>query len=162
MERFCSSSSADIDNLIALSKNANTVKATNIWMNCYRAWATYRGKPINIELLPPSELDAILQYFFADIKKQNGDDYEPSSLCNMQAGIERYLKENKYSVSIMNSREFAISRAVLEGKARKLRQMGKGKRPNKACSLTKEEINCLWECGQLGCTTPYAVINTLW
>ena len=80
----------------------------------------------------------------------------------MQAGIERYLKENKYAVSIMSSREFAISRAVLEGKARKLRQMGKGKRPNKACSLTKDEINCLWECGQLGYTTPYAIINTLW
>ena len=109
MARFCSSSSADIDHLIALSKNTNTVKATNIWMNCYRAWAELRGKPENIELLPPSELDVILQYFFADVKKQNGDDYEPSSLCNMQAGIERYLKENKYAVSIMNNGEFAIS-----------------------------------------------------
>ena len=107
-------------------------------------------------------LSRLHQQFFAEIKEQNGDDYEPNSLCGMQASIERYLREKQYKHSILNSREFALSRAVLQGKACSLRMMGKGKRPNKACSLTQVEIECLWTCGQLGCSTPQSLINTLW
>ena len=36
-------------------------------------------------------------------------------------------------------------RKVLEGKARKLHELGMGKQPNKAQSLTKEEEEMLWE-----------------
>ena len=90
MDRFGNSSTdVDIQSLIAMSKNENTLKSTNKWMNCYRSWAKCRNKPENIEVLAPMELDNILQHFFAEIKKQNGDDYEPSSLCSLQGGIER-------------------------------------------------------------------------
>ena len=90
MDRFGNSSTDDdIQSLIAMSKNENTLKSTNKWMNCYRSWAKCRNKPENIEVLAPMELDNILQHFFAEIKKQNGDDYEPSSLCSLQGGIER-------------------------------------------------------------------------
>jgi len=40
---------------------------------------------------------------------------------------------------MIRDREFLNSRKVLEGKARKLREQGKGKRPNRSRSLTKEE-----------------------
>jgi len=43
---------------------------------------------------------------------------------------------------------------VLEGKAGELCEQGKGKRPNKAKSLTKEEEETLWENDQLGNQTP--------
>ena len=80
----------------------------------------------------------------------------------MQSAIDRYLKDNGYLFSILTSREFAVSRSVLEGKARMLRDQGKGKKPNKACSLTVEEEEVLWECGQLGSHSPSSIINTLW
>ena len=51
---------------------------------------------------------------------------------------------------------------VLEGMARTLREMGKGKRPNKACSLSNEELKSLWDCSELGYNSPYSVVNTLW
>jgi len=54
------------------------------------------------------------------------------------------------------------SRKVLEGKARKLREQGKGKRPNRSKSLTKEEEEILWENGQLGGKSPRSLINTMW
>ena len=40
------------------------------------------------------------------------------------------------------------SRSVLEGKARFLREKGMGKKPNKAVSITEEEEETLWSCGQ--------------
>ena len=43
------------------------------------------------------------------------------------------------------------SRAVLEGK-----------RPNRSFSLTKAEEETLWDCGQLGSSTPVSLVNTIW
>ena len=104
----------------------------------------------------------MLQRFFAEIKKQNGKDYQPGSLSNLQSGIDRYLREKRYQYSIIKDIEFSSSRAVLEGKARLLREKGMGKRPNKAASLTKAEEEILWECGQLGTESPSSLINTIW
>ena len=54
----------------------------------------------------------------------------------------------------MRDREFLSSRKVSEGKARKVRELGMGKQPNKAQSLTKEEEEMLWDNGQLGDKIP--------
>jgi len=48
----------------------------------------------------------------------------------MQASLERYLKSKAYPKSIIWDRKFLNSRKVLEGKARKLQEQGKGKQPN--------------------------------
>jgi len=61
----------------------------------------------------------------------------------MQASLERYLKLKAYPKSIIRDREFLNFRKVLEGKARKLREQGKGKRPNRSRSFTKEEEEVL-------------------
>ena len=55
----------------------------------------------------------------------------------MVTAIDRYLTEK---ASFQKS-----SKQVLEGKARLLRQQGKGKWPNKARSLTTTLENELWE-----------------
>ena len=55
-----------------------------------------------------------------------------------------------------------MPRKVLEGKAKKLRELGMGKQPNKAQSLTKEKEEILWQNGQLGDETPRSLLNTIW
>ena len=79
----------------------------------------------------------------------------------MQSSTGRYLRESNYEYSILNSRFFKESRDVLEGKARLLREKGLGKKQNKTNSLTRQEKDILWECGQLGVKTPKSVIATL-
>ena len=39
---------------------------------------------------------------------------------------------------------------MLKGKVHLLREKGLGKKPNKTNSLTRQEEDILWECGQLG------------
>ncbi|CAH3145813.1 unnamed protein product [Porites evermanni] len=84
-------------------------------------------------------LNTLLEQFYASVRKQDGTDYKPGSLKVMQAALDRHLKEKGYSLSIIKDREFLSSRKVLEGKAHKLRNEGKGKLPNKSRSLTREE-----------------------
>ena len=59
-----------------------------------------------------------MQCFYAEVRETNGDQYEPNSILSMQAGIDRYLKENNYYVSVI--RDFSTSSAFLEGKLRKM------------------------------------------
>ena len=61
----------------------------------------------------PIDLDKVLQSFYAEVRKTNGNEYEPNPLASMQAGIDRYLKENNYHVSIIRDRVFSTSRTVL-------------------------------------------------
>ena len=56
--------------------------------------------------MAPEELDKVLSKFYAEVKRKDGDDYEPESLKIMQSSIERYLKEKDYPLSIVRAREF--------------------------------------------------------
>ena len=72
----------------------------------------------------------MVQYFYAEVKNKQGEDYEPESLKVMMASLDRHNKG--YTLSIVRVREFSSSKQVLEGKAKELRLAGRGKRPNKA------------------------------
>ena len=124
-------SSAEIEELKAVAVNKNTSRSAKQWMNVFKSWCQSRHlENVNIETMAPEELDNILSKFYAEVKKRDGDDYEPECLKIMQSAIERYLKEKNYPLSIVRSREFHNSQEILHSKAISLRQQGKGKRPN--------------------------------
>ena len=93
----------------------------------FNSWAALRGEVRTIYLLSSIDLDKFLQSFYAEVRKTNGDEYEPNFLASMQAGIDKYLKENNYHVSIIRDRVFSTSRAFLEGKCKNSREHGKDK-----------------------------------
>ena len=88
-----------------------------------------KGYDESIEKYEPEA--KILEQFYATVRKKYGDDYEPDGVRVMVTAIDRYLADKGYKHSIIRDREFKSSKQVLEGKARLLRQQGKGKRPNK-------------------------------
>lgn len=145
------------------SKNQNTEYSTRTWVNNYKRWAKNNGKEECLEKLDPVELNAVLENYFAKVKNQKGEDYEPSTLVNLQAAIDRYLKECNYKFSILKAVEFKGSREVLEGRGKYLREeLHMGQKPNRAHSLSVQEEEELWRSGVLGTHDPPALVNTLW
>ena len=141
-------SSGESDNILtqSLKENAvnkNTLQRTNNWVKVWKSWASQKGydERIVFEKYEPEALNKHLEQFYATVRKKDGDDYEPDSLCVMDTAIDRYLADKEYKHSIIRDRAFKSSKQVLEGKARLLRQKGIGKRPNKARSLTTTEEN---------------------
>ena len=128
-----------IEELKELSENEDTKKSTEQWKNVFVKLATERGKEKNLEACECVDPDETLSQFYAEVRKESGEDYEPDSLRVMQAALKRHLKSKLYPKSIIKDREFLSSRKLLEGKARKLREEGRGKRPNRSKSLTNEE-----------------------
>ena len=132
MGRF--SATVSIEELKAKAKNAKTTKSTCQWLCVYLSWTKLRNNQQENQRLEPSRLDKILQLFYAKVKRKGGTDYEPSSFANMQAALDHHLREG-YMYFLLTSRHSLNSRNVLKGKARLLGEQGKGKCPNKSCSL---------------------------
>ena len=137
-DRFGESNNILIQSLKENAKNINTQQSTNNWVKIWTSWAAQKGYDDSIEKYEPEGLNKILE-------EKDGEDYEPDSLRVMVTAIDRYLTEKEYKHSIIRDKEFKSSKQVLEGKARLLRQQGKGKRPNKSRSPTTTEENELWE-----------------
>ena len=161
-ERFPNVETYTIQELQNNAKNKNTSTSTKFWITVFKSWAKQKRFPEEIETFEPSELDTALQQFYAEVRNKDGEDYEPDSLRVMNAALDRHLKEHGYKQSIIRDREFFTSKQVLEGKARRLREEGKGKRQNKARSLSKEEEEVLWVAGKLGNNSPESLVNTIW
>ena len=138
-ERFTLATDGTIEELRNGAKNINTSKSTSFWLSVWKTWCEGESKALEIEEHEPAELNRLLEKFYTEMKNKNGQDYEPDSLRVMIAALDRHLKEKEYPLSIVKYREFHSSKQVLEGKAKLLRQAGRGKRPNKARNLTKKE-----------------------
>ena len=52
------------------------------------------------ETITAKELDKLLSRFFKDITKENGEEYEPSSLTSIQRSFQRYFSEKKLPFDI--------------------------------------------------------------
>ena len=91
------------------------------WNNVLKKWANENFQT-NLAEYESDVLDQTLSQFYAELRKDIGDDYEPDCLKVMQVSLERYLKSKAYAKSIIRYREFLSSRKVLEGKTRKLRE----------------------------------------
>lgn len=160
--RFSVANENTIQELKNSSKNENTQKSTSFWFSVWQKWCSEKGINDKIQEYEPANLNNLLEIFYAEVKNKNGEDYEPESLKVMMTSLDRYLKDKGYDASIIRDRVFHSSKQVLEGKAKQLRQSGRGKRPNKARQVSQEEEEILWMNESLGSKTPESLIQTMW
>ncbi|PFX19780.1 hypothetical protein AWC38_SpisGene15814 [Stylophora pistillata] len=76
------------------------------------------------ETMTAKELDKLLSRFFKDITKENGEEYEPSTLASFQRSFQRYFSEKKLPFNTFEDDEFSRSRQVLAAKRKSLVQSG--------------------------------------
>ena len=143
-------------------KNQNTEYSTRTRVKNYKTWAKNNDKGECLEKLDPVDLNDVLEKYFSNVKKQEGGEYEPSTLVNIQAAIDRFLKECRYQCSILKAVVFKGLREALEGRRYLREVLYMGQKPNRAQSLSLQEEEELWRSGLLGIHDPSALVNTLW
>ena len=47
--------------------------------------------PTDLAHILRTDLDAVLQQFYSELRKRNGEDYKPESLKVMQTALDRHL-----------------------------------------------------------------------
>ena len=109
-------------------------------MKCfYHFLAKINKTNVKILDLPSEKLDHLLGNFFEDVRKINGEEYEPSTLTGLQRSIQRFLSDSRSKMNILKDDEFAFSRKVLEAKCKNLVVQGKGTRPNATRVLSHQK-----------------------
>ena len=77
------------------------------------------------------------------------------------AALDRELRNQGCPFSLRDT-TFREARQVLNGKAKLIRQSGKGKLPHAANSISPQEEDELWSKGHLGKSSPRTLLYTLW
>lgn len=157
--RFSIATAQNLEDLREKSRNKNTKKSTQTWLKVFDAWRNERGEPRKLEEIPAEELDGVLCRFFVEIRKQDGNEYEPDSLAVMQSSLDRHLKFAGKTYSILRDRQFARSRDMLNAKAKDLREKGYGKKLNASNALSADDEEFLWSSGYLGKHSAEALTN---
>ena len=111
--RFSLATETTIEELKNSSKNENTVRSTGFWLSVWKKWCLEKEIADEIEKYEPTQLNALLERFYAELKNRNGEDYEPDSLKVMINSLDRHLKDKGYTLSIVRGREFSSSKQVL-------------------------------------------------
>ena len=104
--RFIEAGEELIELLKSGSENKNTKWSTDYWKGIFEKWARIRGKEERQERYDFPELNEALSQFYAELRKENGQDYEPDSLKVMQAALDRHLRSQHYPKSILRDTEF--------------------------------------------------------
>ncbi|XP_073248879.1 uncharacterized protein KIAA1958-like [Porites lutea] len=152
-----------VEEFIEGQENENTRKKTEQNVALLKEFLRLKDESRPVEEIPPHELSSFISEFIITVrKKENNEDYEPTSLRAMMASFERYLKKKNYGYSIMRDVEFEKARTALKSKQRDLKKKGKGDKPNASVPLTEDDIKLLYDKGLLGKSTPEALLNTVW
>ncbi|KAL0963202.1 hypothetical protein UPYG_G00351080 [Umbra pygmaea] len=149
---------------IRLEQNEKTIRSTQTALRNFRDFlvSKYPSESREIYCLPCSTLDSYLASFFRDARQKDGSEYEPNSLANYQCGLERYLKEQRYSYSITKDKEFRLSQEALKQKQMELKFKGKGNKPHKSMKLTFSDELILRKRGLLSRFNPEGLLNLVW
>lgn len=116
----------------------------------------------DICVIQPRELNSIICKFLINVRTKSGTEYEPTSVKGMISSFDRYLRANNYGTSIKKGDIFDQARRVLTAKTMDLKKMGKGNKPNKAQAVTDEEVDRLFNTGQMGMEHPDALLRMMW
>ena len=156
-------SQSKIDDFINAQQAHNTVRKTRTDMNTLQCYLkSVSPEEVQIEQLPPEELDHLLSKFFIDVRKLNGEEYEPSTLTGVHRSVQRYLSEKKSPVYILKDQAFERSRKTLAAKRKSLLKASKGNKPQATRALSNEEEDSLFEAGQFGDHSPDVLQRTIW
>ena len=102
-----------LEEFIEKNNNENTSKKTALNLKVWDRFCSNIDEKRRMEDMPPNELYTLLGYFFKDIKKKYGSNYEPDSLTSFLKSFRRYLRLKKVPFDILFDKEFVNSCSTL-------------------------------------------------
>ena len=170
-------SAEEMKNLIEGSIPDNTRSHYNWAYRVFANWQNERKKrPIHENLdfdlkilssdimaMDKTEMNTALQYFIAEVKKSNGNNYPAQTLHQLYVALQGYVRmSGKTDVNFLTDHEFDPTRKVLDTMMKRRTSEGLGinsRKPAETITLSEEEM--LWKKGYLGSDTPQKLLNTI-
>lgn len=147
-----------------------TIRKRNWALRLFRSWFSEWHTSLDgnlkvydpIEDMSASNLDYCLQYFIADVRKENGSKYPPRTLKEIYAMIQHYCNnELNKNWSFFNDVLFVNARKALDAEMRLSAREGNVTVPKRSEPISKEIENDLWDKGVFGEGNSQQLQNTL-
>ena len=151
----------DIASIIKDTQSPSTTSKVKSDIGQFRRFLCIKNEtrdPVNIEA---DVLSNYIGNFLGSVRKNNGSNYEPSTIMGFFQSIRKYLLNNSYKYDISRDVAFNECRDVLKAVCKSLKKAGGGTLPSKSDALEPEEINILFETRVLGCHNPRALSNAM-
>ena len=94
-------------------ENTQKKKKTLYDINVWKRYLTSAGEERNVEDIPAKNLNLHMSRFFMEIKKDDGDQYEPTALTSFHRSLQRYLNDHRSTLNILKDQQFSLSREAL-------------------------------------------------
>ena len=72
LSRFSFANATTVQQLKNSSNNENTVKRTDFWFSVWKKWCLEKGIAKEIENYEPTQLNTLLEQFYAEVKNKHG------------------------------------------------------------------------------------------
>ena len=156
----------NIDDFIKQQQNQATLRKTEGHVKTFRNFlkTSHLGPDIseNFETFQKDILDEAFAKFIISVRKHDGSNYEPEYLRSIFNSINRHLRANNNANNLSDHTNFPKTTISMKSKMTQLKKIGKGNRPKKSDALSDDDVNYLYDKGQLGVKTPQSIINSLW
>jgi hypothetical protein len=103
----------------------NTRRATNGAVKIFRTYLKAKNMPETFENFTNEEFDDIVGKFYVEVRQENGDKYQRSSLFSIRYGLNRYLSLSR-KVDIMKDTAFQVSQKLFTAVTKDLKREGEG------------------------------------
>ena len=115
--RFAGISDDELSSFVHEQENVNTKKKTDSNVSLFRDFLReVRNVGENFQEFGPAELNMHVASFIVNVKRQDGQGYEPTTVRGFVSSIDRYLWQSRYPYSILESPEFSTARDALKAK----------------------------------------------
>ena len=81
-----------------------------------------RNELRGIENIDAKDLDVLMANFLLEVRKKDGEQYEPTSFRSFVSSFDCYLRKKDYSSTIMEGKEFRKTKEVLVAKQTELKK----------------------------------------
>jgi hypothetical protein len=108
------------------------------------------------------EMDYVLQFFFSELRKKNGDQYPPRTIKEIAACVQHFLNyQMKIPLSLFKDVQFMATREAMDAAMKKSAKDGFVKEKKRAALITWDEEETMWANGTFGISSPGQLIDTL-
>ena len=122
--RFYSRSGEEIRDILEGRNALNTRRATKSNIKIFHQTLQEKGLP-KLEQMAVQDLPKILEEFYPNLRRANGDDYKIQSMKCICAGINRWTKSN-WNIDIIGDVTYTKANEIFKGVAKIAREQGRG------------------------------------
>ncbi|KAF0535457.1 zinc finger mym-type protein 2-like: PROVISIONAL [Gigaspora margarita] len=156
--RFVSSTREDIAEFQQASRNKNTDKSMNIWMDLLCKFHQLHGYLNEIKELDDKTLSEQFEQFIIEVRKSNSQEYKASSLytgfCAIAQGISESL-ENIRIINLFDKHQFKNLHRTLDGRMKSIVNKG-DKNRKQSDPLEVDEIKLIFDSPATSTNNPKA------